>query len=217
MSTHPNRCRLVLIAPDIANPEELAKILGAALAGGDVASVILTQRKMEEQGFQKVCEAALPVIHEAGAAALVAGDSRIVGRVRADGLHVEGNAAAVAEAVESYAPGIMVGGGNARDRHTALAIGESQPDYVFFGGLDGDIKPEPHSKNLALAEWWADIISIPCVLMGGSDPAHALEMAETGAEFIAFGKAVFENPEEAGRIVSEINAVLDEKAPRFGR
>ncbi|PWV97252.1 thiamine-phosphate diphosphorylase [Hoeflea marina] len=217
MSTHQNRCRLVLIAPDIADADQLAGILKAALAGGDVATVILAQRKMDEQSFQKACEAAMPVIHAAGAAVLVAGDSRIVGRVRADGLHVEGNAAAVAEAVERYAPGIMVGGGNARDRHTALAIGESQPDYVFFGGLDGDIKPEPHSKNLALAEWWADIIAIPCVLMGGSDPSHALEMAETGAEFIAFGKAVFDTPEEAGRIVAEINAALDEKAPRFDR
>lgn len=217
MSTQPNRCRLVLIAPDIANPDELAQVLGAALAGGDVATVILAQRKMDEQGFQRLCEAALPVIHAAGAAALVAGDSRIVGRVRADGLHVEGNAAAVAEAVANYSPGIMVGGGNARDRHTALAIGESQPDYIFFGGLDGDIKPEPHSKNLALAEWWADFIAIPCVLMGGSDQAHALEMMETGAEFIAFGKAVFDDPAQAGPIVSELNAMLDEKAPRFGR
>ena len=34
-------------------------------------------------------------------------------------------------------------------------------------------------------------------------------------DFIALGKAVFAKPEEAALKVSEINAILDEKAPRF--
>jgi thiamine-phosphate pyrophosphorylase len=124
---------------------------------------------------------------------------------------------AMAEAVAKYAPGLIVGGGNARERHAALSIGEAQPDYVIFGSIDGDIKPEPHSKNIALAEWWADMIEIPCVLMGGTSIAFVEEMAQTRAEFIAFSKAVFSDPANAARIVAEINAVLDEKAPRLGR
>jgi thiamine-phosphate pyrophosphorylase len=42
-------------------------------------------------------------------------------------------------------------------------------------------------------------------------------MAQTRAEFIVFGKAVFADPANAARIVAEINATLDEKAPRLGR
>jgi thiamine-phosphate pyrophosphorylase len=97
----------------------------------------------------------------------------------------------MAEAVQKYAPGLIVGGGNARERHSALSIGEAQPDYVIFGSINGDIKPEPHSKNIALAEWWADMIEIPCLLMGGTSIAFVEEMAQTRAEFIAFSKAVF--------------------------
>ena len=212
-----NRCRLVLITPDIADARELAAVTADALRGGDVASVIVPQHDLDEKSFQKRCEALVPVIQAAGAAALIAGDSRVAGRVRPDGLHIEVGPTAMTEAVERHAPGLIVGGGNARERHAALSIGEAQPDYVMFGSIAGDIKPEPHSKNLALAEWWADMIEIPCVVMGGTSTAFVEAMAETRAEFIAFGKAVFADPAEAPRIVAEINAVLDEKAPRFGR
>lgn len=212
-----DRCRLVLVTPDISDPNQLAAVVGDGLRGGDVASVIIPQHGLDEKSFQKRCEALVPVIQSAGAAALVSGDSRVAGRVRPDGLHIEAGPTAMAEAVGKYAPGLIVGGGNARERHAALSIGEAQPDYVIFGSISGDIKPEPHSKNIALAEWWADMIEIPCLLMGGTSIAFIEEMAQTRAEFIAFGKAVFEDPANAARIVAEINAALDEKAPRLGR
>lgn len=211
------RCRLVLVTPDIADAAELAAVTRDALRGGDVASVIIPQHDLDEKSFQKRCEALIPIVQAAGAAALVAGDSRVAGRVHPDGLHLEVGPTAMAEAVARHAPGLIVGGGNARERHAALAIGESQPDYVMFGSINGDIKPEPHSKNIALAEWWADMIEIPCLVMGGTSTAFVEEMAQTRAEFIAFGKAVFSDPADAPRIVAEINATLDEKAPRFGR
>jgi len=216
MSTEPeNRCRLVLIAPDIADADEKAKIVGDALKGGDVASVIVPQYGLDDGVFQKHAEKLVPIIQDAGAAALIAGDSRIVGRAKADGLHLTGPAAEIAEAIDKYADKLIVGGGNATDRHNALEIGEERPDYIFFGKLDGDIKPEAHPKNVALGEWWASMIEIPCMVMGGTDPASALVVAESGAEFVALRLAVFADPAQAPAIVAQVNALLDEKAPRF--
>jgi thiamine-phosphate pyrophosphorylase len=51
--------------------------------------------------------------------------------------------------------------------------------------------------------------------MGGTDPASALAVAESGAEFVAMRLAVFGEPARAALVVAEINALLDEKAPRF--
>jgi thiamine-phosphate pyrophosphorylase len=210
-----DRCRLVLIVPDIADPAQRAKVLRNALRGGDVASVIIPQYGLDDTLFQKHAELLVPVVQEAGAAALVVDNSRVAGRVKADGLHISGNAAALAEAVEKHTPKLIVGGGNAMDRHHALEIGEIQPDYIFFGKIDGDIKPEAHSKNVALGEWWSAMIEIPAIVMGGADPASALVVAESGAEFVALGKAVFSDPAQAAAIVTRVNAELDEKAPRF--
>lgn len=215
MTGPEDRCRLVLIVPDIADAEEKARIVGDALRGGDVASVIVPQYDLDDIVFQKHAEKLVPIIQAAGAAALVVDNSRVAGRVKADGLHITGNAAALAEAVEKHAPKLIVGGGNAMDRHHALEIGEVQPDYIFFGRLDGDIKPEAHSKNLALGEWWAAMVEIPALVMGGNDPDSALAVAETGVEFVALGRAVFADPAQAASVVASVNAVLDEKAPRF--
>ncbi|MBR0558215.1 thiamine phosphate synthase [Ciceribacter sp. L1K23] len=215
MTTADNRCRLVLVLPDMADAVERARVLGDALKGGDVASVIVPKYDLDDRVFQEHAEKLVPVIQDAGAAALIVNDSRVAGRARADGLHIEGNQEALAEAIEKHTPKMIVGGGTAKERHAALEIGELQPDYIFFGKLDGDIKPEPHSKNLALAEWWASMVEIPCMVMGGTDPESALAVAETGAEFVALGKAVFADPAQASTIISRVNALLDEKAPRF--
>lgn len=215
MSLTDDRCRLVLILPEGDDLAARRRVTEDALRGGDVASVILPQYGLDDQTFQKHAEALVPVIQAAGAAALIAGDTRTAGRAKADGLHVTGDHAAVAEAVERFTPKLIVGGGNAADRHHALEIGEAKPDYIFFGKLDGDIKPEAHPKNVALGEWWAAMIEIPCIVMGGADPASALTVAESGAEFVALSRAVFDAPENAAQVVAAVNALLDEKAPRF--
>ncbi len=216
MTPVKNRCRLVLIVPQSDDAQKQVEDLQDALRGGDVASVIVPQYGLDDAAFQKRAELIVQHIQEAGAAALIAGDSRVASRVKADGLHVGGNGAALAEAVENFTPKLIVGGGNADDRHKALEMGESNPDYVFFGKLEGDIKPEAHPKNLALGEWWASMIEIPAIVMGGTDLASALAVAETGVEFVAMRSGVFDNAAGAARAVSEINALLDEKAPRFG-
>jgi thiamine-phosphate pyrophosphorylase len=215
MSTVETRCRLVLVAPEIADPAEAARIMADALKGGDVASVIIPQYRFDDTAFQKIAEAIVPVVQAAGAAALVAGDSRVAGRARADGLHIAGGVEPLGEAMEKFSPKLIVGGGNAQERHSALEIGELQPDYIFFGKLEGDIKPEAHPKNLDLAEWWASMVAIPCIVMGGTSAESVLEIAETGAEFAALRLAVFADLSRAAAIIQETNALLDEKAPRF--
>lgn len=215
MSDVQTRCRLVLILPEGEDLPARAAMLEGALKGGDVASVILPQYALDDGRFQKHAETLVPIVQKAGAAALVAGDTRVAGRAKADGIHVTGNAAELAETVEKFTLQFIVGGGNATDRHKALEIGEIQPDYIFFGKIGGDIKPDAHPKNLALAEWWASMIEIPCIVLGGMDPQSALAAAETGAEFVALDKAVFAEPEQAPHVVAAVNALLDEKAPRF--
>jgi thiamine-phosphate pyrophosphorylase len=215
MTRIDNRCRLVLILPDVKDASEAARLIGEALKGGDVASVIVPQYDSSDTEFQKIAEAVTPIIQTAGAAVLISGDSRVAGRVKADGLHIAGGKDDFAEALGKFTPKLIVGGGRAQDRHQAMEIGELQPDYIFFGKLDGDIKPEAHPKNLALAEWWASMVEIPCIVMGGTDPASVLAIAEAGAEFAALRLAVFGEEGRAAAIVQEINAILDQKAPRF--
>ncbi|TNM62657.1 thiamine phosphate synthase [Aliirhizobium smilacinae] len=215
MTEPENRCRLVLIVPDEADSERQAGQLQQALSGGDVASVIVPQYELDDQAFQKRAEVLVEMAQNAGAAAIIAGDSRVAGRAKADGLHMSGSIEELGEAIEKFTPKMIVGAGGASERHTALEIGELRPDYIFFGRFDGDIKPEAHPKNVALAEWWASMIEIPCIVMGGNDAESVVAVAESGAEFVALRGAVFESADGPAAAVAKANAALDEKAPRF--
>jgi thiamine-phosphate pyrophosphorylase len=204
---HINRCRLVLVAEPSVSVTEIGK----ALKGGDVASVILHGGAAGEKDFQTWCETVTPVIQSAGAAALVADSTQIAARAKADGVHVTGPVAAVKEAVDKLTPRLIVGASCNGTRDDALGKGEQRPDYMFFGKLDGDTHPDAHPKNLELGGWWAEVIELPCILMGGNAVDSVSAIAETGAEFAALSAAVFGEGRDPEEQVAKVNALLEEK------
>lgn len=206
----PNRCRIVLIAPQDAKPEHVL----SALAGGDVASLILPQWEMDDDAFQRFAESVVPSAQAAGVAVIIAGDPRIAARAKADGIHVEGKRNALEEMIDKHQAKLMVGAGGATTRDDALELGEARPDYIFFGRFGFDNKPEPHPRNLKLGGWWAEMVQIPCIVLGGSTLESASEVAATGAEFVALSAAVFAGGDPADA-VARANALLDADAPRL--
>jgi thiamine-phosphate pyrophosphorylase len=214
-TTVPNRCRIVLVAPPGIEASVLEERLRLALAAGDAASLIVPRYDLGDDAFQQLAERLVPLAQAHDVAAIVAGDTRVAGRVRADGIHIEDGKAALAEAIGRYGNKLTVGAGGAKTRDDALELGEEQPDYVFFGRFGYDNKPEPHSRNLTLGRWWAAMIEIPCIVLAGSETASAREVAETGAEFVALSAAILGDGRDPATEMARANALLDEHAPRF--
>ncbi|MEI5678703.1 MULTISPECIES: thiamine phosphate synthase [unclassified Mesorhizobium] len=214
-ASSPNRCRIVLIAPSGEKPDHFVERLRQAIAGGDIASIILPPYDLDEASFQAFAEKVVPVAQEAGIAAIIADDTRAAGRVGADGLHLETKKAELEEAIEHYQQKMMVGAGGAKTRDDALELGELRPDYIFFGRFGYDNKPEPHNRNLSLGQWWAEVIEIPCIVLAGSDVASVEAVAATGAEFVALSSAVFGDGVDPKDAIARANAILDETAPSF--
>ncbi|WP_159586179.1 thiamine phosphate synthase [Chelativorans xinjiangense] len=209
----PNRCRVVLIAPP-AGADDAAR-LEAALSGGDVASLILPDYGADEAAFQAHAERLTRLAQARGVAVIIAGEPRIAARVQADGIHVEGSKSELADTVRKYQDRMTVGCGGAKTRDDALELGETQPDYIFFGRFGYDNKPEPHPRNLTLGAWWSQMIELPCIVMAGADVQSVQAVAGTGAEFVALGTAVFAPDADPARIVAEANRLLDRHAPAF--
>ncbi|MCT7377272.1 thiamine phosphate synthase [Chelativorans salis] len=209
----PNRCRIVLIAPP-AGAGDAARI-EAALSGGDIASLILPDYGADEAAFQDYAERLTPLAQARGIAVIIAGEPRTAARVQADGIHVEGSKSELADAVRKYQDRMVVGCGGAKTRDDALELGETQPDYIFFGRFGYDNKPEPHPRNLTLGGWWSQMISVPCIVLAGTDIRSVQAVAETGAEFVALGAAVFADGADPARMVTGANMLLDLHAPAF--
>lgn len=211
--TTQDRCRLVLIAPPPGEGNDERVI--AALSGGDVASLILPVYDLGEAAFQKRAERLTPPAQQHGLAVIIAGEPRMAARVKADGIHVEDRKSELADTIRRYREQMIVGCGGIKTRDDALELGETQPDYVFFGRFGYDTRPEPHSRNLALAEWWSQMIELPCIVLGGSDIASVEAVAAAGADFVALSGAVFAEGASPAERVARANALLDERAPRF--
>ena len=206
----PNRCRLVLTLSPGSDPAKMEAALAEALAGGDVASVIVFAAGASEREFQAFCEKCVPLIQNAGAAALIADNSQISGRTKADGVHITGSVSDLKDAMNALSPRLIVGAGAKLSRDDALDKGELRPDYVFFGKLDGDTHPQAHPKNVGMGEWWASMIELPCIVMGGYLAESVTEIAKSGAEFAAISAAVFGEGRSPRDEVAKINAMLDE-------
>lgn len=209
------RARLFLITPRRVDAAAFAPQLEAALSAGDVASLLIAPEVSSAAELQAIAETLVPIAQKHDVAALVVGDSRVMGRARADGLHVEGGLAALTEATEALQPKSIVGAGNLRVRHEAMEAGEAGADYVFFGLLDLDETDEPHRKTLDLGAWWAELFEPPCVLLAGRSMASVEVCARTGADFVALRAAVWEHPEGPAAAIVEANAVLDRVAKDF--
>ncbi|NDW05380.1 thiamine phosphate synthase [Jiella pacifica] len=206
MISNPIRPQLVLVTTPLTDADAESR-MRAALSGGDVASVLIDPAGRDDDAFQAFAETLVPLIQAAGAAAIVIDDSRAAGRTKADGLHLSGgDLETLGDAVSRHQPRLIVGASGFETRHEALEAGELMPDYMLFGRFGAEAEAAPHPKSLALAEWWAEIVEVPCILLGGGDLATLEAAAETGAEFIALSEAVFgadADPEAAVRAANQ--------------
>ncbi|EJF79852.1 thiamine-phosphate pyrophosphorylase [Candidatus Bartonella washoeensis] len=155
------------------------------------ACVILYDTQNDEAFLQKQAQLYVEDIQKNDAALLIAGDSRIVGRIKADGLHIEDDLNALEHFKNQKKEQKIIGFGNLRNRHSAMIAGETGVDYLFFGKLGADKKPHAHPRNLQLAGWWAEIMEIPAVVQAGSDFTTFDDVLKTACEFIAVEEIIF--------------------------
>lgn len=208
MSTDFIRARLALV---LASRDLGAEAVRRALSGGDVATVFLSCAGRSADDFQAYAESLIPLVQDAGAAAIVVDDTRCAGRAGADGIHLSGGSLEeLRDAVERFSPRMIVGGSGFRTRHDALVAGEAMPDYLFFGRLSGAPAAQVDSDDVEIAGWWAEIVEVPCVVMGGGDLDGLGDVAASGAEFVALSSAIFATPGAEAERVAEANAILSQ-------
>ena len=200
-------CRLCLVTPSGGSPEGLGTMVDAALSAGDVASLIVTA---DAADLARLAQVTVPIAQAHGVAALIHNDRQIAAATGADGVHFDGRVTELRACIDDLHPDRIVGAGNLTSRHDAMAAGEAEPDYVFFGRLDGDTGEEIFPKALGLAEWWAGLFQIPAVVMGGSDLNSVQQARDAGIEFVALRRAVWEHPDGPADAVALANRLLAE-------
>lgn len=208
MARVEDTCRLCLVTPSGATPDKFAAALDDALAGGAVASLILTAASAD--GLAGLAEAAVPIAQAHGVAALIHNDTGLALKTGADGVHIDDHRSDIPALINALHPDSIAGVGNLTTRHDAMTVGETEPDYVLFGRLDGDTAAAIFPNALELAQWWAAFFEIPAIVMGGTDLASVRQAQEAGIEFVALRRAVWEHGGGPGAAVAAANRLLDQ-------
>lgn len=213
MTTQSSSTRLMLVTPPVADAEAMAFRLMQAMAGGDVAAVLLRLSPGDDRSrIERVKRLAGPV--QANNVALVVEDNALVAaRGGADGVHLTGGPAAVSEARSSLKSERIIGIGGLRARHDAMDAGEAGVDYVMFGEPRPDGSLPPLAAVVERAGWWAEIFETPCVAYA-PDAESIPALVETGAEFVALGAWAFDEGQDIRTLVEQANSAIATCAAR---
>jgi thiamine-phosphate pyrophosphorylase len=203
--------RLYLTTPRISDARVFGGQLEAALAAADVACVLLQVDGRDDGETKRTVRTLAEIAARHDVALLVEGDPQLATRAGADGVHVRGAGQGLSEALESLKPERIVGCGGLELRDDAMAAGEAGVDYVMFGDAFADGDVPSLAETLERTGWWAEIFNVPCVAL-----AHRFEdiapLADAGADFVALGDWLWNDPRGPAAVVREAQGVLGPSA-----
>lgn len=192
---------LYLVTPDWDDTEKLLASSELAIQGGatilqyrhKTADAVL--RKQQAQALQQLCQRyqCLFIINDHVDLCL---------ELDADGIHVGGTDASVAQVRAAVGPDKIVGAscyGDLQLAHTSHRQGAS---YVAFGGFyPSRIKKYPVTTPFNIVTLSKQEIPLPCAVIGGMTIENCQPLIAAGADMVAAISSVFmtENPTEAAR------------------
>jgi thiamine-phosphate pyrophosphorylase len=210
----PTRQRLYLITPPLDDTAAFAAEIEAALAMADIAAVLLRLAEADERILLDRVRAIAAIVQRRDVALLLDGHAELAARAGADGAHLRGIEALTA-ALATLKPDRIAGAGGLRSRHDAMLAAEAGADYVMFGEPypgEEDRRP-PLQETLERLEWSAELLQLPCVGYAG-DTDEVTAVARTGADFVALGAWLWNEPQGAAAAVAAAAQNLAAPVPR---
>jgi thiamine-phosphate pyrophosphorylase len=205
-------CRLYLITPPaIADMPAFLAQLEAALSAGDVAALQIRLKGVSDAQVEGACRAIMPVAQRHGVAVILNDKPDLAARIGCDGVHIGQDDGTVAAARKAMPRG-MIGVTCHDSRHLAMEASEAGADYVAFGPFfptdtKPAVTPTPEIETLSI---WQEVMSTPCVAIGGITPANCRPLVEAGADFLAVCAGVWAYPEGPAAAVKAFIAEINE-------
>ncbi len=203
-------CRLYLISPPSISAANFLGPLKEALSGGDVASFQLRLKDVGDDEIRRATDLLRPIVQAAGTAFILNDRPDLAAELGCDGVHVGQEDASYAEARAVMGKDRIVGVTCHDSRHLAMEAAEAGADYVAFGAFFPTATKEPkNNADIELLRWWAEMMVVPCVAIGGITVANAPALVEAGADFLAVSAGVWDFPEGPEAAVKAFNSCFE--------
>jgi thiamine-phosphate pyrophosphorylase len=204
-----DRCRLYLITPSSLDAHAFAETLKSTLAAGDVATLQLRLKGATDDEIRRAAELLMPVAQQAGVAFLLNDRPDLAAELGADGVHIGQDDMPYKQSRALLGNGAIVGVTCHASRHLAIEAAEAGADYVAFGAFFPTSTKEPKARaDIDLLRWWSDLMTAPCVAIGGITVENAPPLIEAGADFLAVCAGVWDHPAGPAAAVKRFNALF---------
>ena len=202
-------CRLYLITPPRLEAKPFAEILKRALDAGDVASLQLRLKDVSDEEIRRATEVLMPIAQKRDVAFILNDRPDLARTLGCDGVHVGQEDASYAEARLIVGKNAIVGVTCHDSRHLAMEAAEAGADYVAFGAFFPTATKEAKARaDIETLRWWAEMMVVPCVAIGGITVDNAMPLIEAGADFLAVSSGVWDFPAGPAAAVQAFNALF---------
>jgi thiamine-phosphate pyrophosphorylase len=208
--------RLYLITPPAFEPAPFADRLAEALDAGEVASVQLRLKDVDDATIRRAADALRPVTQDRGVAFLMNDRPDLAVATGCDGVHVGKEDSPYAEARRLLGPDSIVGVTCLASRHLAMEAAEAGADYVAFGGFFRSTTKQSarlrEPTDVEILRWWSELMTVPSCAIGGITPQNCRPLVAAGADFLAVISAVWDHPQGPGAAVKTFLKAIAESA-----
>ena len=212
MSEPALTCQLYLITPPRLDAAAFSRPLATALDAGPVAAVQLRLKDADDETIRRTCDRLRPIVQDRDVAFILNDRPDLAAVLGCDGVHIGQDDATYRDARRAVGENGIVGVTCHDSRHLAMQAAEAGADYVAFGAFYPTATKEPKTRaDPSILTWWSELMTVPCVAIGGITLANAVPLIEAGADFLAVSAGVWEHPDGPAAAVAGFNRLFKEK------
>ncbi len=209
MTGNMTHCRLYLITPPVFEAKTFPETLKRALDAGDVASLQLRLKNVSDAELMRAGEILMPIAQAKGVAFIVNDRPDLAAKLGADGVHIGREDVSYAQARAAVGPNKIVGVTCHNSRHLAIDAADLGADYVAFGAFfPTATKDVTACADIETLRWWAEMMVVPCVAIGGIHVENAGALVEAGADFLAVSSGAWDYAQGPAAAIKAFNALF---------
>lgn len=208
-------CSLYLVSPpSIILADFTARLEEALSASPRVRSFQLRLKNAQDEAIIKAARALLPICQKHEVAFIMNDRADLCVQCDMDGVHLGQEDMSVEDARKIIGPDRVIGVSCHASRHMGMVAAEQGADYVAFGAFyPTTSKPQEKIDKWGvptpdILTWWAEMMTIPSVAIGGVTPQNAATLAGAGADFVAAITSVWEHPAGVTAAVKAFETVI---------
>jgi thiamine-phosphate pyrophosphorylase len=205
--TAKDSAQIYLISPKVIELASFSQDLAAVLDARPVACFRLALAAEDEDSISRAADLLRETCHARDVAIVIEQHYRLVEPLGLDGCHLPDGPRQLRDVRKALGTDAIVGAHCGASRHNGLSAGEAGADYVCFGPVAGTALGGADIADIALFQWWSEMIEVPVVAEGGLDAAQVENLAGV-TDFFGIGREIWavDNPVAA---LKDLLAPLD--------